>query len=381
MKKIIVGIFSFALLFVAQSASAGAVWNGATNDCKGIAISDYTTSTGIVYPCWPLSSVSANADDSVNVRIYYHNTSGQDATNVRILLSAQTGASSSHTFSGQIVSDQGNLSLGTVTANTPAGSKLIFGGAHFLPDQKQTEVTIPFGQSSNGTEILSNGLRIGTIASSWAAQGSVVISFRVEKPAPTGTITAAQSSCLISAGQSSCTIPFSWTTLNPIGTSSVTRDGILGDYKTGNNASNVSFAIPFGGSNFRLYNGGFELDTESVTSSCITGANWDSNTSTCKLPVYNCKITDFSASPREIASGEGTTLSWTTEHCNYVSIGGVGSNLLSNTTKTVWPGTTTTYTLTGYGDTGVTPTSAVQIVVGGPVGAPGYPAGAPGYAN
>ena len=64
---------------------------------------------------------------------------------------------------------------------------------------------------------------------------------------------------------------------------------------------------------------------------------------------------------------------------NNVSISNVGSNLLSNSYRSVWPTATTTYVLTGYGNTGVTPTSQVQIMVGGPVGAPGYPAGAPGY--
>jgi hypothetical protein len=379
MKKIIVGIFSFALLLVAQNAGAVTVWNGAAADCRGIAIADQTTNTGIVNPCWPLSSVSANADDSINVRIYYHNTSGDDATNVRILVTAPTAASNSFTFSGQIISDQGNASLGTVTANTASGSTVIFGGAHWLPNQSQTESAIPFGQTSNGSEVINNGLRIGTIASSWPAQGSVVVTFRVNKPAPTGVITAATPSCVIAAGQSTCPISFSWNTVNPVNTSSVTKDGVTGDYKTGNSATNVPFPISNGSSNFRLYNNGLELSSASVTAYCVSGANWDSGTSTCKLPVYDCKINSFTSSKGEVTAGEVSVLTWTTENCNNVSISNVGSGLPSNSYRSVWPTTTTTYVLTGYGNTGVVPTSQIQIMVGGPAGAPGYPAGAPGY--
>ena len=379
MKKIIIGIFSFTLVLAAQNVIAATVWNGASNDCPGIAIANHTTNTGIVSPCWPLSSVSSEADDSVNVRIYYHNTSGQNATNVKILLSTPTTASSSHTISGQIISDQGNLSLGTVNVTTPSGSKLIFGGTHWLPNQSQTESALLYNQE--GSVVLSSGLNIGTIASNWASQGSVVVTFSVETPAPTGTLTASQSSCFISAGQSSCLIPFSWNTVNPVGTSVVTKDGVLGDYKTSNSGSNVSFTIPNGNSIFRLYNGGIELDTESVSASCASGSNWDNSSLTCKIPVYDCKIISFNASPLEIASGDGTTLSWTTEYCNSISIEGVGSNLLPNSSKLVWPSDTTTFNLTGYGDTSVSPTSSVQVIVGGPVGAPGYPVGAPGYSD
>jgi len=377
MKKTIVGILSFAVLMVAQVALAGAVWNGASNDCKGISVANHTTNTGIINPCWPLSSVSSNAGDSVNVRIYYHNTSGQPATNVRVSLDAPTASSSTHTFSGQILSDQGNLSLGSVTVSTPVGSKLVYGGAHWLPNQSQTESSLLYGQK--GSEVLSSGLNIGTINSSWAAQGSVVVSFLVEKPNPTGNITAAQSSCLISAGQGNCTIPFSWNTFNPIGISSVIKDGLSGTYKTGNSDSNVPFVIPFGTSVFRLFNNNSELDSESVSASCASGTNWDSYTSSCKTPLNDCEIVNFIASPKEIALGQGSTLSWTTNYCKFVSIGGVGSNLPPNSSIIVYPTGVKTYVLTGYGDTQVSPTKSVEIIAGGPAGAPGYPAGAPSY--
>lgn len=377
MKKIIVGVLSLAMLLTSQNANALTVWNGASNDCRGISIANQTTNTGIVNPCWPLGTVSANGGDSVNVRIYYHNTSGQNATGVRIVLSAPTGPSSTHTFSGQIISDQGNLSLGSVTASTPAGSTLVFGGTHWLPNQNQTESPLLYGQS--GSSVLSSGLSIGTIGSSWAEQGSVVVSFLVQKPNPTGTITAATSSCQIQAGQGTCSIPFSWSTTNPVGTSVVTKDGVSGNYKTGNSDSNVPFAISLGSSTFRLYNNSLELDSETVSASCATGTNWDSSTSTCKAPVLDCKIINFNASPKEIGYGEISTLSWTTENCKYVNISNAGTNLSPNSSKTVSPSTTTTYVLTGYGDTSVTPTAQIVITAGGPVGAPGYPAGAPGF--
>lgn len=379
MKKIIVGIFGLAMLLVSQNASATAVWNGVSNDCISMAVANHTNNDqGIEYPCWKLTTISAVANDSVNIRIYYHNTSGQPATNVKIKLTAPTAASNYHSFSGQITSDQGNLTLNNVSVTTPPDSKLIFGGTHWLPDQRQTESGLLYNQT--GAEILTTGLSIGTIASSWSAQGSVVIAFSTKKPDTTGTIDAASSTCQIQAGQSNCQIPFTWRTYNPVSTSTVVKNGTSGAYKTGNDGSNINFDIPYGSSTFDLIHNNVRLDSETVSASCAAGSNWDSSSMSCKLPVQDCRITDFSANKTEVGEGDPVLLSWSTENCNSVSITpGVGSNLNPNTSKTIYPTSTTTYTITGYGSTNATPTQSVLIKVGGPVGAPGFPAGAPGY--
>jgi hypothetical protein len=113
--KIIVGILGFAVLISAQNVFAGSVtWNQASNDCKSISIINATTLEGYQNPCWPSSSVSANKGETINVRIYYHNTGTVTATNARVVLiptSTLGSSSTTKTFTGRIVSDQGSLSL------------------------------------------------------------------------------------------------------------------------------------------------------------------------------------------------------------------------------------------------------------------------------
>ena len=88
MKKIIVGIISFVFIFSsfisAKEVFASSVWNGASNDCKTVSIANHTTGDGHEDPCWPLSSLQAEAGDTINVRIYYH-IQAHKATNVKIL--------------------------------------------------------------------------------------------------------------------------------------------------------------------------------------------------------------------------------------------------------------------------------------------------------
>lgn len=377
MKKIIIAFFGLFLFFTTvQSAFAAVTWNTASNDCRSIAVANYTTNTGIVDPCWPLTSVNASPSNSINIRIYYHNTGNQPATNVRVILSAPTinNATNSHSFTGQIVSDQGSISFGPVYVNLNSAQKLSFGSTRWYANQTQSQSGFLYGQ--DGSELIANGLQIGTIEQGWSTQGSVVVSFYVNNPAPTGTLTASRSSCLISAGQSSCSVPFSWSTNNPVGTSSVTRDG-GSTVGTGNSGSS-SFTIPYNGATFRLYNNSIELDTESVTSNCAPEANW--NGTTCSLP--DCEISSFTANPTESSPGSLVVLSWVTKYCNYVNIANIpmGNNLPANGSKNIWPTNTATYVLTGIGGTSVSPTKSVQVTIGSPVGAPGFPAGAPGYA-
>ncbi len=380
MKKIIISILSLAVLLVGQNASAAVTWNSFSNDCKTIAVANYTTNTGIVDPCWPLSSVSASPGQSINVRIYYHNTGNSPATNTRISLNAPTGTGYTQNFTGQISSDQGNLSFGPATINLTSSQSLTFGSMRWYPNQSQNYVSLPNGQTGN--ELINGGVNIGTIAPTWAAQGSIVASFYVNVTNPTGTLTGSNSSCVISAGNGSCTIPFSWNTLNPVNVSTITRTGLPGTYITGNSGSQP-FTVPYGSSTFYLNhyfnNQSNILDSSTVSASCASGTVWNAGTSLC-TQINNCEITSFTSDKTVSAPGDIVNLSWSTNYCTSVSIPGVGTNMAPNVSnKSVWPTITTTYVLTGYGSTSVSPSQSLTVIVGGPVGAPGFPAGAPGY--
>jgi uncharacterized repeat protein (TIGR01451 family) len=369
MKKIIVALFSFILFLSAQNVLAASVWNQASNDCPTGSVANFTTNTGIIVPCWPLSTVSANPGDVVNLRVYYHNTSSANATNVRVILNAPSGAASSHIFSGQIVSDQGSISFSSLRFNTPAGSTLSWSGTHWLPNQEQTETKLLSGQ--NGKEILSGGLNIGTIAPGWDTQGSIVIVFSVVgtgtpiPSTPTGTLTANNNSCTISAGKNSCEVNFSWNTSNPNGTSSVTRDG--GPTVATGNSGTKAFTVPYNTATFRLYNSAIELDTATVTSSCTAGTSWNGTICTENLnPTYSCSILNFTvggALSTTVTLSNSVELAWTTTGCNSVNISNVGNNLPANGNQIVYPAESTTYRLTGNGSIGTNPSRSVSVTV------------------
>jgi hypothetical protein len=178
-KKIIVGMFALVAICASQSAFAS-TWNGASNDCKSISIINATTNQGYQNPCWPLTSVSASAGDVINVRIYYHNTGSVTANNTRIVLSAPIGDSSTtQSFTGRIVSDQGSVSFGPVTANLSSSQSLSLSSVKwYTANTNETLTGLLNGQT--GSEVLSDsGLDIGPITPGWSSQGGVVIAFKV----------------------------------------------------------------------------------------------------------------------------------------------------------------------------------------------------------
>lgn len=77
----------------------------------------------------------------------------------------------------------------------------------------------------------------------------------------------------------------------------------------------------------------------------------------------NCSISTFSASPSQIIIGNISTLSWSTANCISANISGIGSVGL-NTSTTVNPSSTTTYTLTATGVNGLTVSQSVVVTVG-----------------
>ncbi len=78
---------------------------------------------------------------------------------------------------------------------------------------------------------------------------------------------------------------------------------------------------------------------------------------------YNyCTISNFTANPNSITSGQPVTLSWNTNNCTSVSISGIGSNLPHSGNQVVYPSYTTTYTLNAYGNNR-SPSQAVAVNV------------------
>ena len=99
---------------------------------------------------------------------------------------------------------------------------------------------------------------------------------------------------------------------------------------------------------------------------------------TCSLTVQVTegsapRVVSFTASPATITSGNASTLSWSVENADSVTISSLGT-VQATGTRQVSPTTTTTYTLTATNKNGsITSTSVVTVSGAGPGPGPGAP--------
>lgn len=445
-KKIIVGIFALGAFLLAQDVFA-ATWNGASNDCPSINVANANTKEGWSNPCWTGTNVSAEPGENISVRIYYHNTGTRTANNTKVFLNAGTASSTNHRFTGSITSSEGNLSFGPVYVTTSPEQSLTLNSVKWYTENTSQTLT-PLLNGQDGSEILSGGLSIGSIAPGWATQGSLVISFKVSNnvvepkicsitnftatpstidkgnssklswattncssanidglgtvassgskivyPSSTtiytlnaigsssqdsstakvtvnqvvnemsGDINASPSSCVISSGNSSCSVNLSWTTTNPENTSSVTSNGST--VANGSNG-NKTISLSNGSKTYYLYNNGKLLDQTSVSASCASGSYWNGNYCTPDIIVDNdeCAITSFNANPSSVKKGDSSLLSWSTVNCTNVSISGVGSyGLGKNGSQIIWPTSTKSYTISAAGSNGTIDSRTISVYV------------------
>ena len=354
-------VLGFAMLFAGfSSAEASFTWNGASNDCATLSVANYTTNSGFGSPCWNGSSVSASAGDYVNVRVYYHNGSdltgsSVTATNTRVTVNTQLSSSVSHTVSGQITSDQGSLSFSGGNINLSSAQSLDL-----------TEVRVYFNQSTSsytnyGSEILSSGISLGSIAPGWNTQGSVVLTFHVSSSAalctdPTASNQGQPLPC--SYPPATCTI--SSFVANPAsitsGQASVLSWGT-------NNCTNVNITT-LGNVQYSSIQSVYPTTTTSYT---INASNSTSTAQSRSVTVTvsqasQCAISSFNATPSTITSGQSSSLNWSTTNCTSVNIIGLGNVAVSGT-QSVYPTATTTYTLNAVGSTGAQLSQTATVAV------------------
>ena len=77
----------------------------------------------------------------------------------------------------------------------------------------------------------------------------------------------------------------------------------------------------------------------------------------------SCSIDNFSANPTSITSGNSSTLSWNTSDCTTVKLN--NSTVSLDGSQTVWPTTTTTYTLKAYNSNGTLADTATATATAG----------------
>ena len=108
-----------------------------------------------------------------------------------------------------------------------------------------------------------------------------------------------------------------------------------------------------------------DTTTYTLTASAAGATQRATVTVTVGAAISNPRIIRFEATPTNIAAGESSTLSWTTDGATSVSINGVGTNLPANGSRVVTPTQTTTYTLTATAADGSSVTAPAIVTVGG----------------
>lgn len=132
--------------------------------------------------CWE-GSVTATYGETVNVRLYYHNTGNMTANDTKLVITPEdTNVGSSHTFTGKI--KVGNTVKKTSTAYiyTPGNASLEFisGSIRWYPNQQ--DYTSPINGSQSN--LWGSGVPIGNITASWSSQGYLVASYKVVNHTP-----------------------------------------------------------------------------------------------------------------------------------------------------------------------------------------------------
>lgn len=358
MKKLTIIFLSLVLFFTASAVFAAGPFNGQNGDCPDMGIGVYPNNIQRDgYGCWTAQSVSADAGDTINVSLWYHNNTNSTLNNVKASLvkSPNSGSSSNYTFSGNMYSSQGNTSLGSVSLSLSSSQTLTYQSAHWMKDKQAID-------SDTDTAIVSmnNGAQasLGSVPPGWNDYGQIIVVFKV------GTNNNNNNN------NSDCDINY----FRADGSSSTSiEDGDSAQLTWDtDNCSSVYISPSVGSVND---SGSKNVYPNNDTTYTLKAYDYNGSYQTRTVQVYideeeeeedACEINYFDASRTSISSGQSVVLSWDTDNCDYVNINGVGSNLNTSGSRTIYPQNTTTYTLRAYGD-GYDPSDTVRVNVSSPV--------------
>ena len=303
--------FALATLFAVFPMSAQAAFNNAPNDCPTVSVANDTTQQNAGSTCWG-PSVSANPGDTVNVRIYYHNTDTNPAVAVLHLNDPVGPKLSNFNFTGFVNSG----SIGSANINITSAQTLSLSHVYWYPNKSLSAQPLPNGQSAQS--LFTSGSNLGSIPGwntcpsndGYCHSGSVVASFVVSSPVVANcsinsfTINGSQTFASIAYGASA---NLAWNTSNcsNVVVNGVTYTGaqaISGGVSTGALTSTQNFILSSGN------------QTRTVTANVGTRA-------------LDCSIDSFTinglATSAQVAYGTSATLAWNTSNCTNVTVGGV----------------------------------------------------------
>lgn len=173
----------FAAIFALGEAPLvyAASFNNDPIDYQTLRVGNSTQKPSYTSADWG-TSVNANAGDIVNFAIYYHNTSNETATNVRVTLSPQnSGTATTQTFTATLRADNVPTLTATATVYLSSSQSINYDPGFIVWRPNQTTYgSQTLLNSQTGNEIFSaGGLYLGDIAPGWSTQGSVVVAYRV----------------------------------------------------------------------------------------------------------------------------------------------------------------------------------------------------------
>lgn len=177
-KKIIIAFLGLVLFFTGSSVLASGPFNGQSGDCPSMGIGVYPNNIQRdSYGCWTATNVSANAGDTVNVSLWYHNNTSSTLTNVKASLSqSSTGPATNYTFSGNMYSSQGNTPLGSVSLNLSSSQTLTYQSAHWMADKQAIDNDIDTALLNMGNGVQAN---LGSVPPGWNDYGQIIVVFKV----------------------------------------------------------------------------------------------------------------------------------------------------------------------------------------------------------
>ncbi len=328
-KLIAFSFIAFAIFGIASSVNAAFNTNVAGQDCNP-AVGIAQSGQGLQPGCAAYSSqgYASTPGQSFDVRLYYRNTGTTDATGVTL---GMTASSSTGNFSAFLNSSAGGVS-GNANLTMPSNTYLEFNGAKVYQRQGSGDpnsVGSVIKQVTTLQELAS--FSIPTVpaynkcpqTNSFCYQGIFVATFTVRQDAPQQTHACSDGrdndgDGMVDMSDPGCSNP---------------QDNDEYNYvqPVCNNPAATNYGQP---GICTFYN----------------------------PPVQQCYVS-INASPNYINSGSPTTLSWTSNNCNsvtiYPNIGSVTPN--SAGSRIDYPANSTNYTITGYGTNTATGNTIVTV--------------------
>ncbi|MCC7436847.1 hypothetical protein IT402_03185 [Candidatus Nomurabacteria bacterium] len=172
MKKLIYTTLSafFGLALIASPAFAGAEFNN-PGEMPTVTVSSGTCQQGAIDGCWK-QSTTANADGTVGVHIFYHNTGNTAAQGTVIRISPQVqGPTTTASFSGSVSAGNAPTVSGNATVSISSSQKLTFVDAKWYPGAYSSGIPV------SGVDLFGSGFNAGTVNA--GEYGKLVARFKV----------------------------------------------------------------------------------------------------------------------------------------------------------------------------------------------------------